>query len=366
MFRICFIPLILSALGASVRAELPLPHNSEKSPGLPMPAAEAAARWKLPAGFQATVFAAEPEVRQPIAMAMDSRGRLWVAECYTYADIKMGFDATLRDRIVIFEDSDGDGQHDRRTVFVEGLEHLSSIEIGFGGVWAITSPTMVFIPDRGRDDRPDGPAEVQLDGFEWQRNHHTMANGLRWGPNGWLYGRHGIQAVSALGQPGTPAEKRARTNGGIWRFHPVRRTVEIVCEGTTNPWGMDWNEYGEAFFINTVIGHLWHVIPGAHYRRMHGSDLNPNIFEVIEQHADHVHWAAGEAWNDWNKLGTTDATSAAGGGHPPCKMPCARWAPFSPIRRLWNPRGGSCWIQLPSPICGARRCGPSLTAGRPV
>ena len=91
--------------------------------------------------------------------------------------------------------------------------------------------------------------------------------------------------------------------------------MEIVCDGTTNPWGMDWNEYGEAFFINTVIGHLWHVTAGAHYRRMHGSDLNPHAYEIIEQYADHVHWAAGERWNDWQKLGTTDATSAAGGGH---------------------------------------------------
>jgi putative heme-binding domain-containing protein len=106
-----------------------------------------------------------------------------------------------------------------------------------------------------------------------------------------------------------------KTNGGIWRYHPQRQTVEMVCDGTTNPWGMDWNEHGEGFFINTVIGHLWQIIPGAHYRRMHGNDLNPHTYEIIEQHADHVHWAAGEAWNSWQKLGTTDATSSAGGGH---------------------------------------------------
>ncbi len=302
-------------LVASAFAEVPEPYNSDKNASRPLAPAEAAAQWKLPPGFVATVFAAEPDVRQPIAMAMDGRGRLWVAECYTYSEVKKGFDAELRDRIVIFEDADGDGRFDKRTVFVEGLERLSSIEIGFGGVWALTSPTLVFIPDKDGDDRPDGPAEVRLDGFEWKRNHHTMANGLRWGPDGWLYGRHGIQGVSALGKPGTPDEARPKTNGGIWRYHPQRQTVEIVAHGTTNPWGMDWNEYGEAFFINTVIGHLWHAIPGAHFRRMHGSDLNPHVYEIIEQHADHVHWAEGEKWNDWQKLGTTDATSAAGGGH---------------------------------------------------
>lgn len=314
--RACRTLLITAAcLCTAAFAEVPAPYNSERSTSRPLDPAEAAAKWKLPPGFSASVFAAEPDVRQPIAMALDGRGRLWVAECYTYAEVRKGFDAGLRDRILIFEDLDGDGCFDKRTVFVEGLERLSSIEIGFGGIWALTSPTLVFIPDQDGDDRPDGPATVKLDGFEWQRNHHTMANGLRWGPDGWLYGRHGIQAVSSLGKPGTPDVARAKTNGGIWRYHPQRQTVEIVCHGTTNPWGMDWNEHGEAFFINTVIGHLWHVIPGAHYRRMHGSDLNPHVYEVIEQHADHVHWAAGEEWNDWQKLGTTDATSVAGGGH---------------------------------------------------
>jgi sugar lactone lactonase YvrE len=276
-----FVSLLVGlVLAVSAVAEVPIPYNSEKDASQPLPPAEAAAQWKLPPGFSMSVFAAEPDVRQPIAIAMDGRGRLWVAECYTYAEAKKGFDADLRDRILIFEDVDGDGHFDRRTVFAENLERLSSIEIGFGGVWALTSPTLVFIPDRDGDDRPDGPAEVKLDGFEWQRNHHTIANGLRWGPDGWLYGRHGIQAVSAIGKPGTPDELRAKTNGGIWRYHPQRGSVEIVCHGTTNPWGMDWNEYGEGFFINTVIGHLWHVIPGAHYRRMHGNDLNPKHVRI--------------------------------------------------------------------------------------
>ncbi|MDB6135465.1 MAG: Cytochrome c [Verrucomicrobiales bacterium] len=291
------------------------PYNTEPAPEGPLSPEEAARQWKFPEGFTVSNFASEPQVRQPIAMAMDHRGRLWVAECYTYAEHKTGFAADLKDRILVLEDTDGDGKMDKRTVFIEGLDKLSSIEIGFGGVWALSLPQMIFIPDKDGDDRPDGPPEVHLDGFEWKVNHHTIANGLRWGPDGWLYGRHGIQAMSRLGRPGTPDRERLAMNVGIWRYHPQRKTVEVVCEGTTNPWGMDWNEMGEAFFINTVIGHLWHVIPGAHYRRMYGTDANPYLYELIEQHADHVHWATGEAWNDWQRLGTTDATSAAGGGH---------------------------------------------------
>jgi putative membrane-bound dehydrogenase-like protein len=308
--------LVAAVGGHAAAADSPkAPYNSDPTTKSPLPAAEAAKQWKWPAGFEVSVFAAEPDVHQPIAMAVDYRGRLWVAECYTYSEHRTGFAKDLRDRIVIFEDTDGDGRHDKRTVFLDGLERLTSVELGFGGVWVLASPNLIFIPDRDGDDRPDGPAETLVDGFEWKVNHHTIPNGLRWGPDGWLYGRHGIQGHSQLGRPGTPLANRVKMNVGIWRYHPQRKTIEVVAEGTTNPWGMDWNEVGEGFFINTVIGHLWHIIPGAHYRRMYGNDYNPNIYQVIEQTADHVHWAAGEAWNDWQKLGTTSATSAAGGGH---------------------------------------------------
>jgi putative membrane-bound dehydrogenase-like protein len=285
--RSSFPKLVTALLAASAIAEIPEPYDSEKASTRPLSPEQAAAEWRLPSGFKATVFAAEPEVRQPIAMAMDGRGRLWVAECYTYAEAKMGFDGDLRDRIVVFEDADGDGRFDKRTVFAEDLQRLSSIELGFGGVWALTSPTLVFIPDLDGDDRPDGPARVMLDGFEWRQNHHTMANGLKWGPDGWLYGRHGIQAISTLGRPGAPEEGRARINGAIWRYNPQRQTVEIVCEGTTNPWGMDWNEDGQLFYTNTVIGHLWHAIPGAYYERMFGAHLNQLAYEYIGHTADH-------------------------------------------------------------------------------
>ena len=308
--------LLLAVLTAAAHAQttpFPQPINTERTPGGPMPAAEAAAQMKMPPGFRCTAFAAEPDVQQPIAMTTDARGRLWVAECYVY-DRDTFNNPNIRDRIVILEDMDNDGRFDRRTVFWDGAERLSSIEIGTGGVWALCLPNLVFIPDANGDDVPDAAPEVVLDGFDFQHAAHTVANGLRWGPDGWLYGRQGILGTSHLGKPGTPDAERIAMNVGIWRFHPLRRKFEVVAQGTTNPWGMDWDAKGEAFFINTVIGHLWHVIPGAHYRRMFGDDPNPRIYELIEQHADHVHWATGEAWADIRK-GVTDATSAAGGGH---------------------------------------------------
>lgn len=304
------------ALGIPVLGfgEIPEPFNTEKSTSTPLSPEEAVSKWKLPEGFQATVFAAEPDVRQPISMCLDDRGRLWVAESYTYSGQSGGYYETkLKDRIVILEDTDGDGKHDKRTVFCDGLERLISVEVGLGGVWALTLPTMIFIPDKNRDDQPDGPAEIKLDGFDI-KSAHTMANGLKWGPDGWLYGRQGILGTSFLGVPGAAQTSRTRVNTGIWRFHPQRNTVELVCEGTTNPWGMDWNAYGEAFFINTVIGHLWHVIPGAHYTRMFGQDNNPHVYQLIDQHADHVHWDTRESWSDVRK-GLTAESSSTGGGH---------------------------------------------------
>lgn len=311
-----FLPFLLLLANplASSSADAPAPFNTERNTNGPMTAAEVVARTPLPDGFQMTVFAAEPDVQQPIAMATDPRGRLWVAENYTYSEMQVGYHPELRDRILVFEDTDNDGRFNRRTVFLDGLERLTSVEVGLGGVWALALPQLLFIPDADGDGIPDGPPRVVLDGFEYHRGRHTVANGLRWGPDGWLYGRHGIQSTSHIGPPDAPQSERTAMNVGVWRYHPGRGVTEVVAEGTTNPWGMDWDARGELYFINTVIGHLWHVIPGAHYRRMYGADPTPNIYEVIEQHADHVHWAQGEAWNEVN-AGVSDVTSAAGGGH---------------------------------------------------
>jgi len=276
---------------------------------------QALASIELPEGFRATLFAAEPDVRQPIAMAFDARGRLWVAENYTYADSRTGHALDLRDRIIILEDSDGDGRADRRKVFWDDAQRLTSIELGHGGVWALCPPQLLFIPDRDRDDRPDGEPVVLLDGWEADASRHNFANGLRWGPDGWLHGRHGILATSRVGAPGTSRERRTTMNCGIWRFHPTRRVFEVLCHGTTNPWGADWDADGQMFFINTVIGHLWHVIPGAHYKRMYGQDLDPHVYELIDQTADHVHWdVRNESWTA-QKRGLSAGSDRAGGGH---------------------------------------------------
>ena len=271
--------------------QIPEPPDTERSTTRPMQALQAAAGFRTPPGFQVQVFAAEPDVRNPVAMAWDTRGRLWVAENYTYSDSTQKFDLRLRDRVLIFEDVDHDGRFDSRKVFTDEVQRLGSVELGLGGVWLLCPPQLLFVPDRDADDLPDGPAEVVLDGFTVAtENYHTFANGLKWGPDGWLYGRCGASSPGEVGAPGTPAAERIPVRGGIWRYHPVRKRFEVLTHGTTNPWGHDWNALGEAFFINTTNGHLWHVIPGAHFARPHTIEPNPRAYAVIDQHADHYHW----------------------------------------------------------------------------
>ena len=170
--------LFLLASFSLYAGEFPALYNSEPDKSNPMPAAEAAAKLRLPPGFNATVFAAEPDVQNPIAMAWDARGRLWVAENYTYAERSKKFDLNLRDRLVIFEDKDGDGHFDTRKVFTDEVQMLTSVEVGLGGVWLMCPPQLLFIPDRNRDDIPDGAPEVVLDGFTPPpENYHNFEIG---------------------------------------------------------------------------------------------------------------------------------------------------------------------------------------------
>ncbi len=304
---------MLCPSGTSRAAEVfPEPHDTQRQAGAPPAPAEAAALFALPPGFAVSVFAAEPDVRNPIALAWDRRGRLWVAENFTYAEAAMRFDDTLRDRVVILADADGDGVAERRTVFTDAVRMLTGIEVGRGGAWLMCPPRLLFIPDRDGDDVPDGPAEVVLDGFDVAGpNHHNLANGLRFGPDGWLYGRCGHSCPARIGRPGTAADRRLPMEGGLWRYHPDTGAIEVLTTGTTNPWGHDWTAEGECFFVNTVNGHLWHMIPGAHFAQANGIDPNPLTYELIDQHADHYHFDTGAGW----QASRDGAADSLGGGH---------------------------------------------------
>ena len=269
---------------------------------------EAAKTMQVPNGFNVTLFAGEPNIKQPIAFCIDDRGRLWVAEANNYPNKKAG----KKDRITILEDTDGDGRHDKRIVFYDKLEYVSGIEVGFGGVWVMSIPNFYFIPDADYNGVPDGEPVVLLDGFGTHANSHTIANGFAWGPDGWLYGTHGITNWSLPGKPGTPKEKRRRFEGGVWRYHPVRHVWESFAIGTTNPWGIDWNEYGHAFVCNCVNPHLFHIIQGAHYEPARNRPTGRFAYERIPTIADHLHFTNTKTIRAG--IGTPEE-DAAGGGH---------------------------------------------------
>lgn len=298
---------IMSGL-ATAGDDFPKVFNTQAEGQHPPTAKEMVQLIELPGGFSARLFAGEPEVQQPICMDFDDRGRLWVAENYSYSGGP--YETKLRDRIIILEDRDGDGQHDRRTVFWDKGFMLTSLAWGFGGVWILNDGTLSFLSDKNGDDVPDGEPIVKLDGWSMECGHNFVS-GLMWGPDGWLYGRHGIVDTSYPGVPGTPKEDRVSMNCGIWRYHPVRQEVEVLCNGTTNPWGLDYNQDGQFFMTNNVQGHLWHVIPGARFRRMYGQDFNPHAYELMDMTADHYHWDTKTKWNESRDGVANDL----GGGH---------------------------------------------------
>ncbi|MBI1374707.1 MAG: hypothetical protein GC159_18465 [Phycisphaera sp.] len=267
------------------------------------------AQLELPKGFKATLFAGEPDVVQPLSFTIDPRGRLWVIECLSYPhwDPDGG-----HDRVSIYEDADGDGVFDTRKVFLDNGRNLSSIAVGFGGVWLCSTPEFVFVPDADGDDKPDGPPRVLLDGFAWQKVKHNVFTGLTWGPDGWLYGGHGILETSHIGKPGTPDDQRVEMNCGVWRYHPTRHVFEVVAHGMTNPWGLDFDDRGQLFATNCVISHVFHIVPGGRYARMYGEHFNKFTYDVMTSPADHLHWA-GAKWQE--SRGNTPEQDKLGGGH---------------------------------------------------
>jgi putative membrane-bound dehydrogenase-like protein len=220
----------------------------------------------VPEGFEVELIAAEPRVRQPIAFAFDARGRLWVAEAFSYPQRRP--EGQGEDRIVILSDDDGDGVFENHRVFIEGLNLVSGLEIGYGGVWVGAAPELLFLPDADRDDVPDGPARILLDGWGLQDTHETL-NNFTWGPDGWLYGVQGVFNTSLVGPPGTPEARRVELNACVWRYHPIRHEFEVFARGGSNQWGLDFDARGALFMTHCRSfwggGPTTHVALRGHY-----------------------------------------------------------------------------------------------------
>ena len=267
---------------------------------------QAVAKMTVPAGFEVKLAAVEPMITQPMAFCWDDRGRLWVAENRDYETRGKGFSADGNSRILILEDTNGDGKFDTQKVFLEGIPFPSAIAVGFDGLWLGAPPNLLFVPDKNHDDKADGPIEVRLTGWGIQ-DRHEVFNSFSWGPDGWLYGCQGFATRSTVGKPADggkilrkgdpfpteiPVKDGQYIDGGVWRYHPTKDRFEVVAHGFSNPWGLDFDDHGQMFITACVIPHLWHVIPGGIYHRQGGSHINPYVFDDIKTIADHRHRSA--------------------------------------------------------------------------
>ena len=261
---------------------------------------EAVRKMQVAEGLVVEAVAAEPLVRQPVAIEFDDRGRLWVIQYLQYpnpAGLKrVRVDRYSRteydrlplppprgprgaDRITILEDRDGDGRMDHQRDFVSGLNLASGLAFGYGGVFVINVPYLLFYPDSNRDDVPDSDPQVLLTGFGMQ-DAHSVSNSLTWGPDGWLYGCQGSTVTSKI--------RGVEFQQGVWRYHPRTKQFELFCEGGGNSWGLDFDRNGNLLYSTNHGGFVMlHGVPGAYLWKSfgkHGALHNPYAFGYF----DHV------------------------------------------------------------------------------
>ncbi len=288
MARHIFAILALLIASAPAFAQKEFGFDNRKGSGQPyLKPEETVAKFQVPPEFEVKLFAGEPMMTNPIAFTIDERGRIWIVESFEYPK-RTPKGQKPRDRIVILEDTDGDGVADKRTVFAEGkdfpesFDMASGIEVGHGGVYLGAPPYLWFIENK--DDKP-GKFEILAKGFGSQDTHETL-NTFQWGPDGWLYGLHGIYTQSNVKVGNEPEIKM---NAAVWRLHPKSKKFEIFSEGTSNPWGMDWrNTDGQFILASCVIPHLYHMVPGGIYQRQGGVSNNPYTYSFIKEISDHT------------------------------------------------------------------------------
>ncbi len=253
-------------------------------------------------GLSVRLVAAEPLVRQPVAIDFDDRGRLWVMQYLQYPNPeglqRVAVDRYSRtrydrvppppprgpkgaDRLTILEDTDGDGRMDHFRDFVSGLNLASGFAFGDNGIYVLNVPYLLFYADRDHDDTPDGDPEVLLSGFGME-DAHSVANSLTWGPDGWLYGLQGSTVTANV--------RGVEFQQGVWRYHPPTRRFELFAEGGGNMWGLDFDRDGRLIASTNVGGNAaLHFVQGGHFWKSfgkHGPLHNPYTYGYFE-HVPH-------------------------------------------------------------------------------
>lgn len=277
------LPLLLAGLasaafGAGVEDGV-LPWRMDHSPNRPYSAEEAVSKMTVPPGFGVEVVASEPEIINPIAMTFDDRGRIWVTESVEYPRKAAGVG---RDTVKIIEGTDEKGHARKVTVFAGGLNVPTGVAVGYGGIWILNSPDLLFC--REKDGR-EISREVVLTGFG-RTDFHELPSSLAWGPDGWLYGLNGVFNQSHV------LSRDGKTNSftcAMWRVHPRTREFQVFAEGTSNPYGLAWDPEGSAIVevCHWANDHLFHFVETGYYQRQAGA--YPPFTMRIPSITDHGH-----------------------------------------------------------------------------
>lgn len=274
-----------------------LGESATLSHGDKLPPAESLKKMRPIDAFIVEELLHEPEIAQPTHFSFDERGRLWVAQYRQYpypAGLKMlsrdkfyrsvydkvppapPHNARGRDIISIHEDTTGDGFFDKHKVFQDGLNMANASLRGHGGVWVMNPPYLMFYPDADFDDIPDSPPVVKLQGFGLE-DTHSVANGIVWGLDGWIYGAQGSTTSSRIIRPGidAPGSEGEYFEGCmVWRYHPKTQQYEIFSEGTGNIFGLELDSQGRLFSgHNGGNTHGWHYVQGGYYLKQ---GVNPS------------------------------------------------------------------------------------------
>ena len=203
----------------------------------------------VPEGYKVALFASEkefPNLANPMQLSFDDKGRLWVATMPTYPHYRPG-DALPDDKILIYEDTNGDGKADKETVFADKLHLPIGFEFAPEGVYVSQEPNLVLIQDTDGDDKADR-TEIVLGGFDTHDTHHAIS-AYTADPSGAFIMCEGVFLHSNVETPYGPVRC---VDGGFFRYSPQRGLLERTAQlSIPNPWGAVFDAWGQDFFLHT-------------------------------------------------------------------------------------------------------------------